>query len=72
MATVKGKDYNDDDGSGYFVNAGLRSTHFALQQTAKPMWKVAGDITDISGSQMFDPMWEAMPRLERLGFCVLV
>jgi len=26
---------------------------------------------DVSGSQMFDPMWEAVSRLERLGFCVL-
>ena len=26
---------------------------------------------DLSGSQMFDPMWEAVSRLERLGFCVL-
>ena len=26
---------------------------------------------DISGSQMFDPMWEAVSQLERLGFCVL-
>ena len=27
--------------------------------------------SDISGSQMFDPMWEAVSRLERLGFYVL-
>ena len=26
---------------------------------------------DISGSLMIDPMWEAVSRLERLGFCVL-
>ena len=26
---------------------------------------------DLSGSQMYDPMWEAVSRLERLGFCVL-
>jgi len=26
---------------------------------------------DLTGSQMFDPMWEAVSRLERLGFCVL-
>jgi len=26
---------------------------------------------DVSGSQIFDPMWEAVSRLERLGFCVL-
>jgi len=26
---------------------------------------------DVSGSQMFDPMWEAVSRLDRLGFCVL-
>ena len=25
----------------------------------------------LSGSQMFDPMWEAVSRLERLGFCAL-
>ena len=27
--------------------------------------------SDISGSRIFDPMWEAIARLERLGFCVL-
>ena len=26
---------------------------------------------DICGNQMFDPMWEAVARLEKLGFCVL-
>ena len=26
---------------------------------------------DLSGSQLFEPMWEAVGRLERLGFCVL-
>lgn len=28
--------------------------------------------SDLSGSMMFDPMWEAVARLERLGFCVLM
>ena len=26
---------------------------------------------DITGNKLFDPMWEAVARLERLGFCVL-
>lgn len=44
MTTVIEKDYDDDDDSGYFINTAtfeFKTTHFALQPTAKQMWNMS-------------------------------
>ena len=48
LAAVVGNETEDDDDIGYYMNDGaieFENKYFAFEQTAKEMWRVAGDIT---------------------------